>query len=211
MINLIGAFITVLFLVAFVLHRPNRTWIEEELLRSTLFRASIAIILGLGTLDRAFVSIHLPFVLILPVSILLIVGVWIHEGGHVFWGPLGDFMAVLGGTLTQLLVPSALCVYFWWGKARTTALLPLWWLGANCLDIASYIGDAHARVLPLLGGDHGRHDWAEMLGAMGVIERDLQLSWLVWSFGLILSVASLALFVLGIPRPSTDGPLATTK
>jgi len=211
MINLIGAFITALFLVAFVLHRPNCKWIEGELLRSQFFRVCVAIVLGLGTLDSAFSSIHFPFVLVAPVSILLIASVWTHEGGHVFWSPLGEFMAVLGGTLTQLLVPSALCIYFWWGKARTTALLALWWLGTNCFGVASYIGDARARVLPLLGGDHGRHDWAEILGEMGIIGKDLQLSWLVWSFGLVVSVASLALFVLGVPPPSSDEHLSTTE
>ncbi len=36
----------------------------------------------------------------------------IHEAGHVFFGPFGEFIGFLGGTLFQLIVPATFLGYF---------------------------------------------------------------------------------------------------
>jgi len=89
-----------------------------------------------------------------------------HEAGHVFFRPFGSFLHSLGGTLGQLLMPM-ICTVVFLLQTRDTfaASVGLWWFGENFLDIAPYIGDARAAVLPLLGGNtghsspYGFHDW----------------------------------------------------
>ena len=99
-------------------------------------------------------------------SFLHLVNTPFHEAGHVFFRPFGSFLRSLGGTLGQLLMP-LICTVVLLLQTRDTfaAAVSLWWFGENFLDIAPYIGDARAGVLPLLGGNFGHsapygfHDW----------------------------------------------------
>lgn len=56
------------------------------------------------------------------------------------------------------------------------------WIGENFLDIAPYIGDAGAGVLPLPGGNFGRsspcgfHDWKFLLTETGLLRYDQMLA-----------------------------------
>ncbi|HOE72672.1 MAG TPA: zinc ribbon domain-containing protein [Deltaproteobacteria bacterium] len=100
-----------------------------------------------------------------------------HEAGHIFFQVLGRFMASLGGTLGQLLMP-AVCMVAFLVKTRDIfgASVCLWWLGENFLDIAPYINDANRLELSLLGGNTGRsapygfHDWEFILTETGLVE-----------------------------------------
>jgi len=99
-------------------------------------------------------------------SILHLVNLPFHEAGHVLFRPFGQFMTTLGGTLGQLLVP-IVCgsVLLWQQRDPFGTVVCCWWLGENLLDIAPYINDARAGVLPLVGGNFGHsspygfHDW----------------------------------------------------
>lgn len=62
--------------------------------------------------------------------------------------------------------------------------MPLWWLGQNCWNIATYVRDARAQELPLVGG--GEHDWALLLGHFGVLHLDLEISRVVALLGFAL-------------------------
>ena len=91
-----------------------------------------------------------------------------HEAGHVIFMPFGRFMAVLGGSLFQLLVPAALMLGFIYKyKNAFAGSVALWWLGYSCIDLAPYIYDAQDMQLLLVGGGTGRetggHDWNNLL------------------------------------------------
>lgn len=66
------------------------------------------------------------------------------------------------------------------------------------MDIAPYINDARAGQLMLLGGVTGRdapegfHDWANMLGRLGLLDYDHLLALLSFYGGALLMLASLA-------------------
>jgi len=123
----------------------------------------------------------------------------IHEAGHVFFAPLGPFLRVAGGTLMQLILPGILIWHFMRHDYRTGAQVSLFWLGQNLINISVYAADARARVLPLLGGNRVGHDWANMLGKLGLLPYDQVFGDVVFSLALL--IFSIALI---LPRYSAD-------
>ena len=109
-------------------------------------------------------------------TFLHLVNLPFHEAGHIFFRVLGRFMASLGGTLGQLLMP-VICMVTFLVKTRDSfgAAVCLWWLGENFMDIAPYINDANRLELPLLGGNtgstapYGFHDWEYILTEIGLV------------------------------------------
>lgn len=131
-------------------------------------------------------------------SFLHLVNTPFHEAGHVFFSPFGSFLHSLGGTLGQLLMP-LICTVVFLLQTRDTfaASVGLWWFGENFLDIAPYIGDARAGVLPLLGGNtghsspYGFHDWEFLLTETGLLRFDQVLARLSHGFGSVLMILAI--------------------
>jgi hypothetical protein len=119
-----------------------------------------------------------------------------HEAGHVLFMPFGQWVAVLGGTLGQLLMPlimaGALLIK---NHDRFGAALGVWLLGVSLLDIAPYVYDALQPQLMLLGGrtgEDGPHDWIYLLGSMGMLHEAQNLGTLIHRLGsLVVFVASI--------------------
>ena len=112
----------------------------------------------------------------------------IHESGHLFFGFFGSFIAALGGTLMQLIVPTAFVVYFIRHGDRHAASVTLWWVAQNFWNISVYVRDAQAQLLPLVGG--GEHDWAYLLWRLGVLEHDQGIGQTVHAIGVVIFVIS---------------------
>lgn len=91
----------------------------------------------------------------------------IHEAGHVFFMPFGEFMTILGGSLFQVALPLAIGAAFLLRQRDAFgAAVCLWWAGASIVDLAPYIWDALDPQLMLLGGhtgEDGPHDWIYLL------------------------------------------------
>ena len=111
-------------------------------------------------------------------SFMHLVNLPFHEAGHMVFRIFGQFMMMLGGSLTQLLVPF-ICLVAFLVKTRDTfaASVSLWWLGQSLIDLAPYINDARKLQLMLLGGVTGRdvedfHDWEFILRNLGLLEYD---------------------------------------
>ncbi len=121
-----------------------------------------------------------------------------HEAGHVIFGFFGQFIGSLGGTLGQLLMP-AICLWTFLFRHRNcfSAAIALWWLAENFVDIAPYINDARAGVLPLLGGNIGKHapygfhDWEYLLSETGLLRADHFLAGLSHALGSVLMLLAL--------------------
>ncbi len=98
-----------------------------------------------------------------------------HEAGHPVFGILGwETLTILGGTLLQLLVPLLLGGSFWFKRQPLGVALCGQWVGQNLLNIARYMADARAQVLPLVGG--GEHDWGELLLQWRLLPKDQMLA-----------------------------------
>lgn len=119
-----------------------------------------------------------------------------HEAGHLIFSPFGEFMAVLGGSIGQLLMPLIVCLAFLLRYNNPFgASIGLWWLGQSAMDLAPYIADARAKQMILLGGITGRdsptyHDWANILGRKGWLRYDQQIAAAVDFAGEALMVLS---------------------
>jgi hypothetical protein len=97
-----------------------------------------------------------------------------HEAGHPLFGLFGwEALAILGGTLMQLLVPLLVLGSFWLRREAPGVAAAGIWCFENLLNIARYVADARAQVLPLVGG--GEHDWADLLGRWGLLAQDTAL------------------------------------
>jgi hypothetical protein len=128
-------------------------------------------------------------------SFLHLVDLVFHEAGHVLFGFFPRFLAVLGGSLTQVLVPLACVAAFWRQRERFGVAVAAWWAGQNLVDLAPYINDARALQLVLLGGRTGAevegHDWEYLLGAVRLMAWDHVLARLAHLLGLLVMTAAL--------------------
>jgi hypothetical protein len=127
------------------------------------------------------------------VSVLHHPALAIHEGGHYFvfaWAP--EFLQVLGGSLTQCVLPFLFVVYFWRSGQRFAACITLFWVSFNLIDTAVYIADARARALPLLFGEDSIHDWNYLLSSLGWLNADEFIAGVVHAFGALCYAACVA-------------------
>jgi len=88
-----------------------------------------------------------------------------HEFGHVLFSPFGRFMAILGGSLFQVLMPLGLMLAFSIQRCDNfAAAIMLWWCGQSFIDLSPYIADAPYRAIPLIRGmGEAAHDWGNLL------------------------------------------------
>src|SRR5580704_5697974 len=97
-----------------------------------------------------------------------------HEAGHPAAGLFSQRLEVYGGTMGQLVFPVVLAVSFWRKEEAISFAVSVIWFFENWLNIARYMADARAQVLPLVGG--GDHDWATIFGRWHVINYDTKIA-----------------------------------
>lgn len=129
----------------------------------------------------------------------------IHELGHVIFSPFGEFMHILGGSLFQCLFPLFWLIGFLQKKWYFATSLCFCWFGLNLFDVATYVGDARARILPISIGfnifsidptntdaayDHA-HDWYQLLSRTDHLNSDLAIA-----HG--LRIAASTVFIIGL-------------
>lgn len=129
----------------------------------------------------------------------------IHEGGHFFFSWFGRTIMILGGTLGELLVPFLCAIYFFTQREVFGVAFSCFWFFENFPYIGTYMADARAGVLPLVGG--GEHDWETLFSQWGIIMKDQNIGatvrYLGW-VGMIATVAWLAYRIfLADPSAST--------
>ncbi len=114
----------------------------------------------------------------------------IHEAGHPILGLLSGRLMVYGGTLFQLLFPALVAIQFLRRRESVGFAFGLAWLGENLLNVARYMADARAHLLPLVGG--GEHDWTEIFARWGLLERDTIVAGFTGFLGWMTMIAALA-------------------
>ena len=107
-----------------------------------------------------------------------------HEAGHPIYSILGERMTVYGGTLGQLTFPLVAAWTFRRQRATASYAFTLLWLGENLFNIARYMADARAQILPLVG--NGEHDWTEIFSRWGLLHADTTVAGLVRLIGWII-------------------------
>ncbi|MBU2590655.1 MAG: hypothetical protein KKC21_01365 [Nitrospinae bacterium] len=97
-----------------------------------------------------------------------------HEAGHPIFGMFGQTMSLYGGTLGQLAIP-LICGYAFLKQGATASVaVTMLWFFENFFNIARYMADARAHLLPLVGG--GEHDWTNIFNRWGVLPHDVTIA-----------------------------------
>ena len=109
------------------------------------------------------------------------VNLMIHEVGHPLFSGFGYTMMILGGTLAELIVPLLCAAYFFWQREITGFAFCSFWFFENFPYIGTYMADARAQALPLVGS--GDHDWAILFGQWGLMMRDVQIGGFIRAMG----------------------------
>ncbi|MBV1788421.1 hypothetical protein KQ940_10165 [Marinobacterium sp. D7] len=115
-----------------------------------------------------------------------------HEFGHVLFSPFGRYMAILGGSLFQVLMPLGLMLAFILQRRDNfAASIMLWWCGQNFIDVSPYIADAPYRAIPLIRGmSEDYHDWGNLLSMSGTLHRAGTYASLWFGTGVVLMLLS---------------------
>lgn len=113
-----------------------------------------------------------------------------HEFGHLLFMPFGEFMNIAGGSLAQWLMPLGfLALFTFKNRDNFSASLMLWWCGTQWIDLAPYAYDAKFPQIVLLTGrtgDTGGHDYIDILGDLGLLNRAHEVARVMHEFGLVL-------------------------
>jgi hypothetical protein len=112
----------------------------------------------------------------------------VHEAGHPLASIFSASATVYGGTLFQLIFPLAVTWHFYRAENASGVAASIVWLGENLFNIARYMADARARLLPLVG--NGEHDWAEIFSRWGVLHLDGRIAGVTRGMGVILVVGA---------------------
>ena len=121
----------------------------------------------------------------MPIVIWIIdtVDLFMHEGGHFFFGFMGRLIYFMGGSLMQIVLPS-LAVWVFLKSGFRMLIATMYWLGQNLINVSVYIGDAPNKRLPLIS-DSAIHDWNWIFNHLGNIGMAEPVSSVAFVFGLI--------------------------
>jgi len=123
---------------------------------------------------------------------------FIHEAGHPLFSPFGYTMTILGGTLAELIAPFACCCFFFIKRETTGVAFCGFWFFENFLYIGTYMADARALELPLVGS--GEHDWNILFGQWGWLRYDVSIGHATHFLGWLGMFAVLAWLALRTRR-----------
>ncbi|MGE5126135.1 MAG: hypothetical protein ACM3PV_07580 [Betaproteobacteria bacterium] len=104
-----------------------------------------------------------------------------HEAGHPLVGLFSTRLEPYGGTLFQLGIPCLVIASFWLRRDALGASLATGWLAENLHNVARYMADARAQVLPLVGG--GEHDWFHIFIRWNLLGSDTRIAACVRALG----------------------------
>jgi len=100
-----------------------------------------------------------------------------HELGHILFGVFGETLAIAGGSIAQIAVPIVAAVLLHGRNDRFGAAVAGTWLSFSLSMLATYVADARAQELPLVGFTQDpEHDWYHLLARAGLLEQDLILA-----------------------------------
>ena len=117
-----------------------------------------------------------------------------HEFGHVLFGFFGRFMAILGGSLFQVIFPLVFVAAFSFQRRDNfAAAICLWWSGQNFIDVSPYIADAKYRAIPLIRGlGEEYHDWGNLLTMTNSLDSATALANASFALGSLIILLSLS-------------------
>ncbi len=150
----------------------------------------------LALTENILVSINYPYPPVLGLIFFFMdtLDLILHEGGHTIFGLFGwRFLTILGGSLMAILIPFLLFLTAWNKKQKVLAQASLFQTGYSTFVSTIYCADAYYKVLPLIGNDSSKagHDYANMLSHFKMVDKHMEVAWVIFAFGLLFLLASL--------------------
>ena len=121
-----------------------------------------------------------------------------HEAGHVLFLFFGQFLQILGGSLTQVAIPLMCTGYFARQRQVAASAATLFWTGESITHVAIYIADGRVMGLPLHGGERVIHDWNYLLGRLSLVNHAENLGRLAFAVGVIGILSALGLLAIDL-------------
>ena len=116
-----------------------------------------------------------------------------HEMGHLLFSFAGHFIGSLMGSGMQILIPIIVIVVFYRQDDYFGMAVGGFWLSFSMFELATYVGDARAMELPLVGfTDDPEHDWHYLLSTLGLLNFDTTFAFLLRAAATVSGIASLA-------------------
>lgn len=119
----------------------------------------------------------------------------IHEAGHFFFRPFGEFLMIAGGSLLQVIMPVIFVIYFFRREETYSAALVMFWVGESLINVSVYAGDSIRMQLPLIGGEDSVHDWNYMLVRMGLLSATSMIAGAIRLCGTLIIITGLLLAI----------------
>jgi hypothetical protein len=118
----------------------------------------------------------------------------VHELGHLLFSPLGHWLGVAGGSITQVLAPLAVAYGFLRQRDYYAIAVAGAWESMSLSNLATYVADARAQELPLVSPVSGdpEHDWNYLLSSVGMLRQDTVLAGVVRLAAFLALAGSLA-------------------
>lgn len=113
----------------------------------------------------------------------------VHEAGHFVFMLFGTFLHVLGGTVSEFILPVLLLIYFIRDLKYIGVLFCLWWIGYILVTVSVYMKDALIQQLPFLVGD--TNDWFYIFNRLGILKHTFLIGNIALVSGVILIIFSL--------------------
>jgi hypothetical protein len=133
-----------------------------------------------------------------PISSTMFSGITLafHEMGHLLFSFAGHFIGALMGSGMQVLVPILVILIFYRQPDYFGMSVGGFWLSFSLFELASYVGDARAMDLPLVGfSDDPEHDWHYLLSTTHLLPLDTTFAFLIRVVATVIGAASLAFAV----------------
>lgn len=156
----------------------------EDMKISPRLIGRVLLILFFSFLTFKLLSTPVPRIFIDEANLL------IHETGHLLFLPFGQFIHMTGGTLLQLIIPSAFLLYFFLKKDYFASFATLFWVGDNLINISVYMRDAQDMILPLLI-EGSIHDWNWIFSELGILSASNLIGSTIFYLGAICAFVSL--------------------
>lgn len=119
-----------------------------------------------------------------------------HEMGHLIFSFAGHFIGSLMGSGMQVLIPVVVVFLFYRQEDYFGMAVGGFWLSFALFELATYIADARAMDLPLVGfTSDPEHDWHYLLSTMGFLGADTFLAFLTRAAATVIGAVSLAFAV----------------
>jgi hypothetical protein len=129
----------------------------------------------------------------------------IHELGHLLFDFAGRFLGTAGGSIAQVAAPAAAAWMLYRQRDFFGVAVGGAWESFSLWNLATYVGDARARELPLVGlVPDPVHDWNWLLSRLGILSWDGALAALTRIAAFSIWAASMALGVWLCGKMVTD-------